>query len=128
MVDIFFRAFTEPFWVYFMPDVPSMRAFFAESWEKGLQNSQDRVFVAVDSQDGGGKAVAFSRWQVPQADGNTDHHASWADVTPGDWDMELVEAFFGGMDRNRERLMEKRPHWCRLLVYLRPVSSSVPPG
>lgn len=113
MADVFFRAFNAPFFQYLMPDTPPMRAWWAAAWRKGLENPTDRTFVAVDT-EAGGAAVGFSRWQVPQPDGNLEHD-SWPPMHPGDgcaWDLNIVEPFFGGMDVNRETLMGKKPHWC----------------
>lgn len=39
------------------------------------------------------KLVAFSRWVVPQSDGNLER--LWPDLS-SDFDMEISEAFFGG--------------------------------
>lgn len=113
MADVFFRSFNAPFFQYLMPDTPPMRAWWAAGWCKGLDNPTDRTFVAVDT-EAGDAVVAFSRWQVPQPDGNLEHD-SWPPMQPGDgcvWDLDIIEPFFGGMDVNRETLMGKKPHWC----------------
>ncbi|KAF3769709.1 acyl-CoA N-acyltransferase [Cryphonectria parasitica EP155] len=111
MTDVFFSAFNAPFWQYFMPDTPYMRGWMDRTWAKGLNYPTDRTFVVVDA-EAGDRIVAFSRWQVPQEDGNQTHDA-YEDVKYDDgvWDKEVADPFFGGMDENREKLMEKRPHW-----------------
>ena len=92
----------------------------------GLDNPTDRTFVAEDKEDGN-KIVAFSRWMVPQQDGKWSRkiisdsvdiyiwtgniERIWPELSPDEWDMELVEAFFGGMEVNRHELMGSRPHW-----------------
>ena len=81
----------------------------------GLENSTDRSFVVEDTENKN-KIVAFSRWMVPQEDGNLER--KWPDMSPSDWDMEIVEAFFGGMEANRAELMGSRPHYSQLLCLL----------
>jgi GNAT superfamily N-acetyltransferase len=73
----------------------------------GLANPTDRTFVVEDTEKDN-KIVAFSRWMVPQSDGNLER--KWPDL-PSSWDMEVAGAFFGGMEHNREEMMGKRPHW-----------------
>lgn len=114
MAEVFFRSFNAPFWQYLIPDTPFMRSWWVQGWTKGLDNPTDRTFVAVDTRpEADGKIVGFSRWQVPQPDGNLEHD-SWPEMKPEDkvWDMDILAPFFGGMDANREKVMGKKPHWC----------------
>jgi len=76
----------------------------------GLENPISRTRVAIDTQKDN-KVVAFSRWLTPQADGNLE--TKWPEFKEDDWDMNLVEKFFGGMEENRHLLMGSRPHWCK---------------
>ena len=76
----------------------------------GLDNPTDRTFVVEDTQNGN-KIVAWSRWMVPQSDGNQER--KWPELNADDYDMDVVGAFFGGMEENRAKLLEKRPHWCK---------------
>lgn len=108
MTDVFFYSFNAPFWQYFIPDTPYFRGWWDEAWKMGLENPTDRSFVAVDTTNGD-KVVGFSRWMVPQDDGNQER--KWPDMSPDEWDMELVEIFFGGMEENRKELMGVKPHW-----------------
>ena len=82
------------------------------AWALGLDNSTDRSFVVADTEKDN-KIVAFSRWMVPQQDGNRER--KWPDLKEEDWDMEVAGAFFGGMEVSRETLMEKRPHWSKVV-------------
>ncbi|KJX99351.1 hypothetical protein TI39_contig362g00002 [Zymoseptoria brevis] len=77
-------------------------------WAIGLGNPTDRTFVAVDTQEHD-RIAGFSRWQTPQAGGNRERQ--WPDIPEGLFDMELTEAFFGGMEVNRKDIMGQRPHW-----------------
>ena len=56
------------------------------------------------------RVVALSRWQLPQPDGNQER--KWPEMKEDEYDMEVVGAFFGGMEANRAEVMGKRPHWC----------------
>lgn len=89
-----------------------MRKWWDEAHAMSLDNPADRSFVVEDLQNNG-KIVAFSRWQVPQQDGNQER--GWPEMDPSQFDMEIVGAFFGGMEENRRELMGSRPHWCEYL-------------
>lgn len=67
-----------------------------QPWEQKSANVSD------------GRLVAFTRWRVPQADGNLEQ--KWPEL-PGELDMEVMDGFFGGMAMNHEELMGNRPHW-----------------
>ena len=86
-----------------------MRQWWAGAFAMGLENPTDRNFVIEDTQNNG-RIAAFSRWMVPQQDGNQER--KWPEMTAEHFDMEVLRAFFGGMEENREELLEKRPHWC----------------
>jgi hypothetical protein len=102
-------GFNAPFWQYTWPDDSKSRKWLNEAWTIGIDNPTDRTFVVEDTQNGN-KIVAWSRWMLPQSDGNQER--KWPDVNPDDYDMDVLGAFFGGMEENRAVLMEKRPHWC----------------
>lgn len=85
-----------------------MRTWWKEAWQIGLDNPTDRTFVAEDTENQN-RIVGFSRWMVPQQDGNQER--KWPDMSPSDWDMEIVENFFGGMEENRHEMMGTKPHW-----------------
>lgn len=86
-----------------------MRKWWNDAWTMGLENPTDRTFVAVDTENGS-KIVGFSRWMIPQDDGNQER--KWPDMAPSDgWDMEIVENFFGGMEENRKEMMGQSSHW-----------------
>ncbi|OQN97004.1 hypothetical protein B0A48_16978 [Cryoendolithus antarcticus] len=98
-----------PFMAYLFPKSPYFDKWWNEVFALGLQNPTDRTFVATDS-NAGDKVVAFSRWMVPQADGNLER--KWPEVGGEAWtDMEVAEAFFGGMGGHHEKIMVKRPHY-----------------
>jgi hypothetical protein len=85
-----------------------MRSWWKDAWIMGLENPTDRTFVVEDT-SAGNRIIGFSRWMVPQADGNLER--KWPEMTDERLDMELADAFWGGMDANREKLMGHRPHW-----------------
>ena len=60
-----------------------------------------------------GRIAGWSRWRVPQEDGNRDE--IWPAIPEG-LDMTCIGPFFGGMAENRAELMGKRSHWCKLSV------------
>jgi len=111
LVEVFYRSFNAPFWQHLFADNPENRQWWHESWVMSLENPQDRSFVAEDTSREN-KIVAFSRWMVPQSDGSAER--PWPPLREDAWDMDLMGAFFGGMDANHEELMHGRPHWCTL--------------
>ena len=113
MTEAFFRSFNAPFWQHFMPDTPEKRKWWDEGEIISMNNPTDVNFLVEDTENNN-KIVGFSRWMTPQQDGNLER--KWPDMKPEEWDMEIVEKFFGGMEENRAEMMGKRPHWCMLLA------------
>ncbi|CAJ2511991.1 Uu.00g076160.m01.CDS01 [Anthostomella pinea] len=97
------------FWAVMTPDDPATRQWWNEAWTMGIQAGPAvlRTFVVEDlAQDG--LIVAFARWNVPQEGGKQDIPLP---EFPREWDLELTEALWGGMPRNRAAVMGQRPHW-----------------
>lgn len=92
-----------------------MRNWLTDAWALGLENPTDRTFVVEDT-NSANKIIGFSRWMLPQQDGNLER--KWPELDHSKFDMEVVGAFFGGMEENRTTLMGKRPHWCMSLNFL----------
>lgn len=112
LTDVFFHSFNAPFWQYFMPDNANNRKWWSEGWTISLENPTDRNFVVEDTQ-ANNRIVAFSRWIVPQDDGNKERKWPDSPMEPQDEEhQEVGGAFFGGMEENRAELMGNRPHWC----------------
>ncbi|SMY20864.1 unnamed protein product [Zymoseptoria tritici ST99CH_1A5] len=112
--DIWFNSFgLSSFWAYLFPDSTiCRRQYLDRMWAIGLENPTDRTFVAVDTQEHD-RFAGFSRWQIPQADSNRGRQCRfWPDIPGGLFDMELIEAFFGGVEVNRKEVMGERSHWC----------------
>jgi len=112
LIVVYYHAFNAPFFRHFTPDTPALRRWWHASWQLSLANPNDRNFAVEELATG--KIVAFSRWMLPQDDGNTER--PWPDLDEKDWDMEIAEPFFGGMERNHVELMGKRKHWCKFLA------------
>lgn len=106
-LDCFFNSFNAPFWQYFIPNQPSHRQWMKDSYKLSLENPTDINFVAIDTTNG--KIVGLTRWMKPQTNGNLER--KWAEPKVEDWDMDVFEKFFGGMEANREKLMGRRSHW-----------------
>lgn len=85
-----------------------MIEWWNEAWKLGLDSPMDKTFVVEDKTQGN-RVVAFSRWVVPQSNGNLNQ--PWPDVTADLFDMDTANAFFGGMAESREQLMDDQPHW-----------------
>ncbi|KAI0403607.1 hypothetical protein F4802DRAFT_571241 [Xylaria palmicola] len=112
LTSIWYTSFnpSHPFFDYATPDTPATRKWLEEFWTAGIAAGPEvtRTFVVEDlAQEN--KVVAFSRWHVPQADGNQD--SPKPKTTPAEWDPEVTDALWGGMARSRRRVMGQRPHW-----------------
>ncbi|KAK5124551.1 hypothetical protein LTR85_001768 [Meristemomyces frigidus] len=94
MSDVFFHSFNAPFWQYFIPPTPEKRKWWDDSWLMGIENPTDRSFVVEDTERGN-KIVAFSRWMIPQLDGNLER--KWAAMAEDEWDMDIADCFFGAV-------------------------------
>ena len=105
---LFATGFNAPFWQYLFPDDEAKRHWLDNAWAIGIDNPTDRSFV-VEDMEKGNRIVAFSRWMVPQQDGNLER--KWPDIKESDWHMDVAGSFFGGMEENRHELMGTRPHW-----------------
>ncbi|KAK4498057.1 hypothetical protein PRZ48_010713 [Zasmidium cellare] len=113
MTTVFYASFTGPFWSYLIPNDATHQAWWDESWALSHANPTDRQFVVEDLENNK-EIVAFSRWMLPQDDGNQER--KWPELKEEDWDMPLMGAFFGGMEENRKEIMGERKHWmCELL-------------
>ncbi len=88
-----------------------MRKWWHEAWLMGLNNPTDRTFVVEDTENDN-RIVAFSRWMVPQQDGNQER--IWPSLDQGPADMEVAGSFFGGMEESRHKAMGSKPHWSKL--------------
>ena len=103
-----------------MPENESRRRWWNKAWELGIESPSDRTFV-VEDRENDNKILAFSRWQVPQEDGNLERR--WPELNSDEWDVEVAKDFFEGTEANRKAMMDGRPHWCMLQVF---ASTEVP--
>lgn len=95
MGDLFFTSFTpsHKFWQVMLKDNDTARAWWSKAWKMGIEEDPStRTFVVADTSLNN-KLVAFSRWVVPQSDGNLER--LWPDLNE-DYDPEISAAFFGG--------------------------------
>lgn len=109
MAQLFYTAFApaHPFYRVMMPEEAGL-LWWVAAWKMGIEEDPTtRTFVVEDSFCDG-KLVAYSRWVVPQHDGNL--HRLWPECPP-QFDQEICKALFDGVDGNRKELMGIRPHW-----------------
>ncbi|KAK6337265.1 hypothetical protein TWF730_002671 [Orbilia blumenaviensis] len=87
---------------------PGTLRWWNKVWAMGIHAGPRavRTFVAENSEN---EIVAFSRWNVPQADGS--HSVALLPDFPDEWGADLTEALWENATRNRKRIMGRRPHW-----------------
>ncbi|CAG9953232.1 unnamed protein product [Clonostachys rosea f. rosea IK726] len=105
--DSFHRS--HKFLHYATPDDAETREWLNEVWTMGIQAGPEvlRTFVVEDLNEGG-RLAAFCRIHVPQLDGNQDIPMP---ELPAGHDLEIADALWGGMARNRAAIMGKQLHW-----------------
>ncbi|KAF3923243.1 hypothetical protein ABW21_db0200649 [Orbilia brochopaga] len=98
------------FWKIVTPETPAARKWLNELWALGIQNSpeRNRTFVVEDLANDK-KIVAFSRWQVPIADG-TQYDGSYPKHYPAEWDPEFLDGVWGAIARKRKEIMGDKVH------------------
>ena len=113
LATCFFDAFLDaahpqsPFYQQMFPRTPSVHAFYETSFVEQMRRQPDAVFLKVIDTSANGKIAGFIKWTPPGAE-----ESFWSDPGP-DVDPELMGAFFGAMEANRAKLMERRRHWCK---------------
>ncbi|KAJ8132419.1 hypothetical protein O1611_g1203 [Lasiodiplodia mahajangana] len=111
IVSIWYASFnaSNKFFDYVTPNDTATRKWLQDLFTMGIMAGPGtiRTFVVEDlSREN--KLVAFSRWIVPQADGNQDIPMP---PVPPQWDPEITDVLWGGMARSRARVMGQNPHW-----------------
>lgn len=110
--DPFYPWFITAFTKEFKPDTTYV-TYVAIDTAIEPDNSEENKSLPPWEQRGAnthdGRLVAFTRWRVPQADGNLDE--GWPDLAEEKLDMEVMGAFFEGMEVNHSAMMGSRPHW-----------------
>ncbi|KAF3921317.1 hypothetical protein ABW21_db0208797 [Orbilia brochopaga] len=96
-------------WDVLTPKTPATRRWLEDMWANGISAGPTKVLThVVEDLQKDRKLIAYTRFSPPQQDGSQDlPMPSW----PAEWDYEVSEAFWGGMERNRRDIMGKRPHW-----------------
>ena len=122
MTECFYTSFwvSHPFWIHVWPP-RIFKPWLYKAFEIGIaQDKSMRTFVAIDTRvtepkarnAKDGRVAAFTRWRIPQPDGNRDE--MWPEM-PQDAAIDQIAmgAFFSGMVGNRAQLMAEKPHWCK---------------
>ncbi|KAJ2990434.1 hypothetical protein NUW58_g2952 [Xylaria curta] len=111
ITNIWYESFnpSHKFFEIATPDDTPTREWLNKLFASGITAGPGviRTFVVEDLSQGN-KIVAFSRWVVPQLDGNQDVPLP---AFPPHWDPAVSEALWGGMARQRTKVMGTRPHW-----------------
>ncbi|KAK6337858.1 hypothetical protein TWF696_001336 [Orbilia brochopaga] len=97
------------FWEVATPDIPATRRWLSEMWANGIKAGTSKIVThVVEDLQKDKKLVAYSRFSPPQEDGSQELPIpEW----PAEWDYEVSDALWGGMERNRLYVMGKKPHW-----------------
>ena len=92
---------------------PHVREWWTSSNIDDMRNQPSARFLKVHD---GPRTIAYAKWNVPIIRGDEtilggdhpDQMPSW----PQDADVELCDDFFGELAKQRQTIMENRPHYC----------------
>ena len=125
LTTLYFAAFSIPLNLAMFPRTPDNRAwweaFFKAEIERMQQGKNKMLWKVIDSsapnaQKEGEEIVAFAMWKLPrhEADKDDNEDAQF----PPNGDQDLCQRFFSAMDRNREKYMSSRLHYCNYAFLL----------
>ena len=106
LIDVLYAAFDMEF---VLPDTPKGREWWHNMMHNDFKDSETQPMVYIKVVDTAtGQIVAFASWLW----GDTiktrkERYPPFVD----DMNVSAVEAFFGGMDANRQRIMGEKPHY-----------------
>lgn len=107
ITELWYAVFSTPEMLRLFPDTPGLRQWWSDANRHDLLHKPGQHYVkAVD--DDTGKMVAYAKWDLA-VDQRGDRFPPWH----AESDRPACDAFFGGLDKERVRLVGGRRHYCR---------------
>ena len=115
ITDLWFTVFSDPGMRRLFPDTPGTREWFTTANHTDMLTKPYQKYIKIidpNTTDSQGKAriVAYAKWDLAMPDERGGRFPSWHGDMPG----PLCDAFFGGLESERRRVMGDRKHYCEL--------------
>jgi hypothetical protein len=114
ITELWFSAFTDPDMQHLFPNTPAMRQWWTDANRNDMINKPFQKYIkVVDTQStdeqGRPRLVAYAKWDLSKLSDRGRRYPAWHEEQPGD----ECEAFFGGVDQDRIRIMGDLRHYCK---------------
>ena len=115
LINVYMRAFTQPISLATFPRVPSVHSWWEARIAKAFEIEPGARFIMVTNAED--EIIAFAKWVVPVPGGESDVAEALPEWPEGS-DRKLCDAFYGGLARERKRIMGNRSHYCEEFMLL----------
>ena len=109
LIDVWYTAFDMG---DLFPDTPKVREWWNIGIHDDFKDSETQIYLkVVDTSTG--RIAGYANWHWG------DTIKTWKERYPpfsDDTNATAADAFFGGMDVNRQRIMGGKPHYCMCLL------------
>lgn len=106
ITELWYNIFSMPEMRALFPDTPGLRQWWDDTNRHDLLNKPGQKYLKVVDENG--KMAAYAKWDL-DLDRRGDRFPPWHP----DSDSKACDAFFGGMEVARLKLVGGRKHYCR---------------
>lgn len=105
ITQLWYKVFNMPEMQRLFPDTPGLRQWWDNANRHDLLHKPGQKYVKVADETG--RVVAYAKWDLAIEE-RGDRFPPWH----ADSDRLACDAFFGGLEKDRVRLMEGKKHYC----------------
>ncbi|OQE46325.1 hypothetical protein PENCOP_c001G04652 [Penicillium coprophilum] len=112
ITELWFTVFSDPGMRKLFPDTPGTREWFTEANRIDMLTKPYQKYIKIidpNTKDAQGQAriVAYAKWDLAMPDERGARFPPWHGDMPG----QDCDAFFGGLEKERKRVMGDRKHY-----------------
>ncbi|OQD66665.1 hypothetical protein PENPOL_c004G04721 [Penicillium polonicum] len=112
ITELWFTVFNDPGMRHLIPDTPGARDWFTAANRTDMLTKPYQKYIKVidpDTKDAQGQTriVAYAKWDLAMPDERGARFPPWHGDMPG----QDCDAFFGGLEKNRRRVMDDKKHY-----------------